>query len=150
MRFLGYNTASYKVVAFAIGGAFAGISGALFALHVGVISPAMIGIVPSIEMVVWVAVGGRKSLLGAIAGTLLVNFGKDWISSEMPNLWLIVMGALFVIVVLVLPEGLAGIKDLGRSAFRKRGPRSASIPTGVEGSKTTIVSEHGLKVRGAE
>ncbi len=150
MRFLGYNTASYKVVAFAIGGAFAGISGALFALHVGVISPAMIGVVPSIEMVVWVAVGGRKSLLGAVAGTLLVNFGKDWISSEMPNLWLIVMGALFVIVVLVLPEGLAGIKDLGKSAFWKRGPRSASIPTGAEGSKRTVVSEHGLKVRGAE
>ncbi len=150
MRFLGYNTASYKVVVFAIGGAFAGISGALFALHVGVISPAMIGVVPSIEMVVWVAVGGRKSLLGAVAGTLLVNFGKDWISSEMPNLWLIVMGGLFVLVVLVLPQGLAGIKDMGVSMLRKRGSRSSSNPKGVDGSTTAVVPEHGLKMRGTE
>ena len=108
IRFLGYNPVPYKVVAFAIGGALAGIAGALFTLHVGVISPAMVGVVPSIEMVIWVAIGGRESLAGAIVGTLLVSFGKDWISSAMPNLWLFVMGLLFVIVVTVLPRGLAG------------------------------------------
>lgn len=119
MRFLGYNPVPYKVAAFAIGGALAGIAGALFTLHVGVISPAMIGVVPSIEMVVWVAVGGRTSLLGAVAGTLLVNFGKDWISSAMPDLWLFVIGALFVVVVMLLPNGFSGIGNLLRNMRRR-------------------------------
>ena len=151
MRFLGYDPVPYKVVVFAIGGTLAGISGALFALHVGVISPAMIGVVPSIEMVIWVAVGGRKSLLGAIAGTLLVNFGKDWISSEMPELWLIVMGALFVAVVLVLPQGLAGIKDLVASLFRKKEPRPESVLVGKEEAKPAVIpADRGLNARGVE
>ncbi len=109
IRFLGYNPVPYKVVVFAIGGALAGISGALYMLHAGVISPAMVGVVPSIEMIVWVAVGGRESLVGAILGTLLVNFGKDWISSAIPSLWLFVIGLLFVIVVTVVPKGLSGL-----------------------------------------
>ncbi|MGH9690781.1 MAG: urea ABC transporter permease subunit UrtC [Candidatus Acidiferrales bacterium] len=109
IRFLGYNPVPYKVVVFAIGGALAGISGALFTLHAGVISPAMVGVVPSIEMVAWVAVGGRESLVGAIAGTLLVNFGKDWVSSAIPSLWLFVMGLLFVLVVTVAPKGLSAL-----------------------------------------
>lgn len=109
VRFLGYNPVPYKVMVFAIGGSLAGISGALFMLHAGVISPAMVGVVPSIEMIVWVAVGGRESLVGAIAGTLLVNFGKDWISSAIPSLWLFVMGLLFVLIVTVVPKGLSGL-----------------------------------------
>ena len=151
MRFLGYNPSPYKVAVFAIGGGFAGIAGALFTLHIGVISPAMIGVVPSIEMVIWVAVGGRRSLLGAIAGTLLVNFGKDWISSEMPNLWLIVIGFLFVAVVLVLPNGLAGIKDLGTSILRKRKPVSESIYMSTEDAEPNpaVISDRELKARGA-
>lgn len=109
IRFLGYNPVPYKVMVFAIGGSLAGISGALYMLHAGVISPAMVGVVPSIEMIVWVAVGGRESLVGAIAGTLLVNFGKDWVSSAMPSLWLFVMGLLFVLIVTVVPKGLSGL-----------------------------------------
>jgi urea transport system permease protein len=109
IRFLGYNPVPYKVVVFAIAGALAGISGALFMLHAGVISPANVGVEPSIEMIVWVAVGGRESLVGAILGTLLVNFGKDWVSSAMPSLWLFVMGLLFVVVVTVVPKGLSGL-----------------------------------------
>jgi urea transport system permease protein len=119
MRFLGYNPVPYKVAAFAMGGALAGIAGALFTLHVGVISPAMIGVVPSIEMVVWVAVGGRTSLLGAVAGTLLVNFGKDWISSAMPDLWLFVIGVLFVLVVMLLPSGLSDVGELVQKLRRR-------------------------------
>ncbi len=111
-RFLGYNPAAYKTIAFAIGGAFAGVSGALYVLHVGVISPAMVGVVPSIEMVVAVAVGGRSSFTGVILGTLLVNFGKDWISSAMPEMWQFGMGLLFILVVTILPQGLAGIPEL--------------------------------------
>jgi urea transport system permease protein len=109
VRFLGYNPVPYKVVVFALGGALAGIAGALFTLHAGVISPAEVGVVPSIEMIVWVAVGGRESLVGAILGTLLVNFGKNWVSNAMPSLWPFVMGLLFVLVVTVAPKGLSGL-----------------------------------------
>lgn len=128
VRFLGYNPAPYKVVAFAIGGLLAGIAGGLFTLHLGVISPAMFGVVPSIEMVIWVAVGGRESLAGAIAGTLLVNFGKDRISSTFPDLWLYVMGGLFIVVVTVLPKGLAGLIELlSRSQTDDR--KTIAVPT---------------------
>jgi urea transport system permease protein len=109
VRFLGYNPLPFKVLAFAIAGALAGISGALVTLSIGDISPAMFGVVPSIEMVIWVAVGGRDSLFGAILGTLVVNFGKDWISSAFPSLWLYVVGALFVLVVTAAPRGLVGL-----------------------------------------
>jgi urea transport system permease protein len=127
-RFLGYNPAAYKTIAFAIGGAFAGVSGALYVLHVGVISPAMVGVVPSIEMVVAVAVGGRSSFTGVILGTLLVNFGKDWISSAMPEMWQFGMGLIFILVVTVLPQGLAGIPDSLAPILRRKkmqaGPHS--------------------------
>lgn len=109
IRFLGHNPLPYKVVAFGLAGALAGMGGALFTLHAGVISPALVGVVPSIEMVVWVAVGGRNVLWGAIAGTLLVNFAKDQISSALPSLWLYVLGILFVLVVSFLPGGVGGL-----------------------------------------
>lgn len=109
VRFLGHNPVPYKVGAFTIAGMLAGIGGALFTLHAGVVSPALVGVVPSIEMVVWVAVGGRNILWGAIAGTLLVNFAKDQISSAFPSLWLYGLGALFVLAVSFLPNGIAGL-----------------------------------------
>jgi urea transport system permease protein len=109
VRFLGHNPVPYKVVAFGLAGALAGIGGALFTLHAGVVSPALVGVVPSIEMVVWVAVGGRNILWGAIAGTLLVNFAKDQISSAFPSLWLYGLGALFILAVSFLPAGIAGM-----------------------------------------
>ncbi len=109
VRCLGYDTVPYKVAAFALAGAFAGVAGALFAAQVGVISPAMVGVVPSIEMLIWVAVGGRESLAGAVLGCLLVNFGKDWVSSAIPSLWLFVMGGLFLLVVTLLPQGIGGL-----------------------------------------
>ncbi|MDP3175238.1 MAG: urea ABC transporter permease subunit UrtC [Phenylobacterium sp.] len=109
VRFLGYDPTPYKIVTFSIAAMFAGLSGALFALHAGVISPALIGVVPSIEMVIWAAVGGRTSLIGAVAGALLVNFAKDKISTELPAFWLYMLGGMFILVVTVLPKGLAGM-----------------------------------------
>jgi urea transport system permease protein len=114
VRFLGYNSAAYKTLAFALAGALAGISGALYVLHVGVISPAMVGVVPSIEMVIAVAIGGRSSLTGVVLGTLLVNFGKDSISSAVPEVWQLVMGLLFILAVTILPKGLGGVPALFR------------------------------------
>jgi urea transport system permease protein len=105
VRFLGYSPTPFKVVAAML----AGIGGALFTLHAGVISPALIGVVPSIEMVIWVAVGGRYSLAGAIVGALLVNLARDAVSSAFPELWLYAMGALFILVVTLMPNGLASM-----------------------------------------
>jgi urea transport system permease protein len=122
VRFLGYDPLPFKVLAFVFAGVLAGISGALVTLDLGVISPAMFGVVPSIEMVIWVAIGGRNSLIGAILGTLVVNFGKDWVSSAFPDAWLYVVGAVFVLSVTVLPQGLAGV-----AAFRRRPVRANAV-----------------------
>ena len=137
-RFLGYNPAGYKTIAFAIGGAFAGISGALYVLHVGVISPAMVGVVPSIEMVVAVAVGGRTSFTGVIFGTLLVNFGKDWISSAMPEMWQFGIGLLFILVVTLLPKGLAGIPELRARIPSRIKPKA---PAPVVDAETFVITQ---------
>ncbi|EFM10924.1 urea ABC transporter, permease protein UrtC [Paenibacillus curdlanolyticus YK9] len=118
VRFIGYNPAFYQMTAFAISGALAGLAGMLFVLHVGIISPSMMGIVPSIEMVLWVAIGGRGTMIGAAIGAVLMNWGKSEISAQYPDAWLFFMGALFVIVVVFLPNGVAGL--LGRIQIRKR------------------------------
>jgi urea transport system permease protein len=130
VRFLGYDPLPFKVIAFAVAGVLAGVSGALVTLDLGVISPAMFGVVPSIEMVIWVALGGRNSLLGAILGTLAVNFGKDWVSSAFPELWLYVVGAVFVLVVTIAPQGLVGLFTL-----RRRTPPQLSPPVPVVASE---------------
>jgi urea transport system permease protein len=109
VRFLGYATTPFKTAAFALAALLAGVAGALFTLHAGVVSPALIGVVPSIEMVIWVAVGGRYSLAGAIVGAVAVNLARDAVSSAFPELWLYGMGALFILVVMFLPNGFAGL-----------------------------------------
>lgn len=111
VRFSGYDVASFKIFVFCVGAAFAGIGGAMFTLQVGFMSPSLVGIVPSIEMVIFAAVGGRLSLLGAVYGALLVNFGKTYFSESFPELWLYLMGGLFIVVVMYFPNGLAGLWD---------------------------------------
>src|SRR5438309_960491 len=109
VRFSGYSVANFKIFAFCIAAMFAAIGGAMFALNVGFMSPSFVGIVPSIEMVIYTAVGGRFSILGAVYGTLLVNFAKTSLSESFPELWLFGLGGLFIAVVLAFPNGLAGI-----------------------------------------
>lgn len=111
VRFSGYDVASFKVFVFCIAAAFSAIGGAMFALQVGFMSPSFVGIVPSIEMVIFCAVGGRMSLLGAVYGALLVNFGKTYFSETFPELWLYLMGGLFIAVVMYFPNGLAGLYE---------------------------------------
>jgi urea transport system permease protein len=108
VRFTGYNPTGFKVLVFAISAALAGLAGALFTLQTGIISPKAMDIAFSIEMVIWVAVGGRATLLGAILGTLVVNFAKSLLSEKFPEIWLFFQGALFLIVVTVLPDGIVG------------------------------------------
>jgi len=135
LRFSGYNPTGYKVLVFAISAGLAGIAGALFTVQTGIISPKAMDIAFSIEMVIWVAVGGRATLSGAILGALLVNFGKSFLSEQFPEVWLFFQGALFLIVVTVLPDGLVGwLQHQGfdqiRILFRR--PRYASTYPSLE------------------
>jgi urea transport system permease protein len=111
VRFSGYDVASFKIFVFCVAAMFSAIGGAMFTLQVGFMSPSFVGIVPSIEMVIYAAVGGRMSLLGAVYGTLLVNFGKTYFSETFPELWLFLMGGLFITVVMYFPNGLAGLYE---------------------------------------
>ena len=113
VRFSGYDVAHFKTFVFVFAAILAAIGGAMFTLQVGFMSPSFVGIVPSIEMVIAAAVGGRASLLGAVYGSLLVNFGKTYFSESFPELWLLLIGGLFIAVVMAFPNGLAGL-DLGR------------------------------------
>ncbi|MDJ0570221.1 MAG: urea ABC transporter permease subunit UrtC [Pleurocapsa sp. MO_192.B19] len=108
VRFSGYDPTGYKVLVFAISGAIAGIAGALYTVQTGIITPSIMQVAFSIEMVIWVAVGGRGTLIGAIIGTLLVRLAQTFLSESFPEIWLFFQGALFLIVVTVLPDGIVG------------------------------------------
>ena len=108
VRFLGYDPTRVKLVAYVLAAGMAGLAGALFVPVVGIISPALLGIVPSIEMVIWVALGGRTALAWAAAGAVIVNSAKTTISEQFPSTWLYLQGMLFVVVILFLPKGIAG------------------------------------------
>jgi len=109
VRFSGYNPTGFKVFVFAISAALAGIAGALYTVQSGIITPSSaLSTAFSIEMVIWVAVGGRATLVGAIFGTLLVNFAKTLLSEQFPEIWLFFQGALFLAVVTILPNGIIG------------------------------------------
>jgi len=109
VRFSGYDVSNFRIFTFCLAAALSGIGGALFSLQVGFMSPSFVGIVPSVEMVIFAAVGGRMSLVGAVYGTLLVNAGKTFFSESFPDLWLFLMAALFIGVTMAFPMGLAGL-----------------------------------------
>jgi urea transport system permease protein len=109
VRFSGYSVANFKIFIFCVAATLSGVGGAMFTLQFGFMSPSFVGIVPSIEMVIFAAVGGRLSLLGAVYGALLVNWAKTAFSEAFPELWLFAMGALFIAVVMAFPNGLAGL-----------------------------------------
>ena len=108
LRFTGYNPTAYKTVVFAVAGALAGISGALYTVQSGIVSPQYMAVPFSIEMVIWVAVGGRGTLIGAVLGAVLINYAKSLVSEALPETWLFIQGGLFLLVVTALPDGLGG------------------------------------------
>ena len=108
LRFTGYNPTAYKTVVFAVAGALAGISGALYTVQSGIVSPQYMAVPFSIEMVIWVAVGGRGTLIGAVLGAVLINYAKSLVSEALPETWLFIQGGLFLLVVTALPDGLVG------------------------------------------
>lgn len=120
VRFSGYNPTDFKVLVFTISGAIAGIAGALYTLQSGSVSPNTMEITFSIEMVIWVAVGGRSTLIGAILGALLVNYARTFLSEQFAEFWLFFQGALFLLVVTVLPDGAIGwLRSKGMKLMRR-------------------------------
>ncbi|MHB0991804.1 MAG: urea ABC transporter permease subunit UrtC [Burkholderiales bacterium] len=116
VRFSGYNTYLFKAFIFAVAAVFSAVGGVIYTLQVGLISPSFVGIVPSIEMIIYAAVGGRLSLIGAVYGTLLVTYAKTALSDNFPELWLYFVGGLFIFIVMFLPGGLAGLFDKFKGA----------------------------------
>jgi urea transport system permease protein len=129
VRFSGYDPTGFKVFVLAVSAALAGIAGALFTVQSGIITPNAMDISFSIEMIIWVAVGGRGTLVGAIIGALLVNFGKSVLSEQFPAFWLFFQGAMFLIVVAAVPDGLVGWARRTWQELEQRGKsRSATYP----------------------
>ena len=105
----GYTPANYKVFVFSVSAMLAGVAGALYVPQVGIITPGRIGVLPSIEMVIWVAVGGRGSLIGAVVGAVGVNWARSYLTSSYPDYWLYFLGGIFVLVVQFFPDGILGV-----------------------------------------
>ncbi|MFO1318072.1 MAG: urea ABC transporter permease subunit UrtC [Burkholderiales bacterium] len=135
VRFSGYDTAMFKAFAFTVGALFASLGGAMYSLNVGLITPTLVGAVASIEMVIYVAVGGRLSIVGAVYGALLVGWAKSLISENFPSMWLFFIGALFIVVTMFLPTGLAGLLDRFRTAMPTGTDTDGAQPSTPEGGK---------------
>jgi urea transport system permease protein len=114
-RFVGYKVESYKLAVFVLSACIAGVAGALYVPQVGIINPGEFSPLNSIELVIWVAVGGRGTLYGAVVGALLVNYLKTYFTGVLPEVWLFFLGALFVLATMFLPKGIVGLLQ------RKRG-----------------------------
>jgi urea transport system permease protein len=109
VTFSGYTPWVYKLFVFVVAAGLAGLSGMLYVPQVGIITPAQIGVLPSLEVVIWVAVGGRGTLIGAILGAVAVNYGRSVLTNYFPEAWPFILGGLFVVVVTMFPDGLVGM-----------------------------------------
>ncbi len=141
VRFSGYDVSDFRIFTFCLAAALSGIGGALFTLQVGFMSPSFVGIVPSIEMVIFAAVGGRMSLVGAVYGALLVNAGKTFFSESFPEAWLFLMAALFIGVTMAFPMGLAGLWESHVLPWwRARRARRQAVPDTApsQGNETAL------------
>jgi len=124
-RFVGYKTESYKLWIFTFSAVLAGIAGALYVPQVGIINPGEFSPLNSIELVVWVAVGGRGTLYGAALGAGIVNYAKTYFTAALPEVWLFALGALFIAVTIFFPKGVVGL--IGK--LKKRRTKSSSSTT---------------------
>jgi urea transport system permease protein len=142
--FSGYSPARYKLFVFVVSAVLAGVAGALYAPQVGIITPAKLGVLPSIEMVVWVAAGGRGTLVGAVVGAFGVNWMQSWLTTSYPDVWLLFLGGLFMGVVLFFPDGVVGA--VARAATRlgrlTQGASSNATPTESARSRTPSSAAH--------
>ncbi len=120
MRFLGYNTTQYKVIIFTISAMLAGLAGALYVPQVGIINPGEFSPIKSIEIVVWVALGGRGFLYGAIIGAIVVNILKSFLTIISPEIWIFFLGLIFILVTIYLPKGLIDLRNFIKRIYAKR------------------------------
>jgi urea transport system permease protein len=127
VRFLGYDPANIKIVAYVLAAAMAGVAGALFVPIVGIISPASVGVVPSIAFLIGVAIGGRATLFGPALGAIAVAWAQTALSESFPSFWTYFQGALFVLVIAFLPAGLSSV-NLLRNPLRLAGTRTSKTP----------------------
>jgi urea transport system permease protein len=135
VRFLGYRVEHYKLVAFTVSAMMAGVAGALYVPQVGIINPSEFAPANSIEAVIWVAVGGRGTLVGAALGAVLVNFAKTWLTGALPEIWLFALGALFIVVTLFLPRGVIGTwSHWRRQSGAKKEAKAAAAAQSAEGA----------------
>ena len=129
VRFLGYSVTNAKLFVFTVSAVLAGIAGALYVPQVGIINPSEFSPGNSIEIAIWVSVGGRGTLSGAILGAVLVNAGKTWLTGAAPETWLFALGALFVLTTLIFPRGIVGLL---RQARWVRPRATAPLPAGEQ------------------
>lgn len=141
VRFSGYDVSNFKIFIFCFAAMLSAVGGAMFTLQVGFMSPTFVGIVPSIEMVIFCAVGGRLSIIGAVYGTLLINAAKSSMSEAFPELWMFAMGALFIGVVLAFPYGLAGIYQTLLERFSRRRSPAQPAPSTTDSDTEPSPSE---------
>jgi urea transport system permease protein len=130
-RFLGYRVEHYKLFVFVVSAMLAGIAGALYVPQVGIINPGEFSPANSIEVVIWVALGGRGTLVGAALGALIVAATKSWLTAAMPEAWLYVLGAMFVLVTIFLPKGVLGLLE-GAMPGRRVARAPAAVPEPAE------------------
>ena len=127
-RFLGYPVESFKLWLFVFSAVIAGIAGGLYVPQIGIVKPSEFAPINSIEAVIWVAVGGRGTLYGAIAGAVLVNYAKTYLTGAFPEIWLFALGALFVLVTLFLPRGIIGLVQAPRRESSAPQTSPESVP----------------------
>ena len=130
-RFLGYRPENYKLLVWTLSACMAGVAGALYVPQVGIINPSEFTPANSIEVVIWVAVGGRGTLVGATVGAIIVNFGKTLFTGILPEFWLFALGGLFIAVTLFLPKGIVGTYDDWKA--KRRASKDAAAPQPQEG-----------------
>ncbi|NPU91158.1 MAG: urea ABC transporter permease subunit UrtC [Gammaproteobacteria bacterium] len=146
-RFVGYRVEHYKLFVFVLSAMLAGIAGALYVPQVGIINPGEFSPINSIEIIIWVAVGGRGFLYGAVIGAILVNYGKTFFTGAFPEVWLFMLGALFVVSTLFFPQGVVGIvqqlkqKRAERTAFRTVAQQSGASTESTPANDSKILQE---------
>ena len=139
--FSGYATAHFKLFVFIVSALIAAVGGALYVPQVGIINPSEMTPDKSLEAVVWVAVGGRGTLLGPVIGAIGVNALKSWATRAIPDLWILLMGGLFIIVVLFLPGGIVSIPSIVRRWFKKKSPAPAAPSAASAATPATVTSK---------
>ncbi|QLY32175.1 urea ABC transporter permease subunit UrtC [Nocardia huaxiensis] len=147
VRFLGYDPANIKIVAYVVAAFFAGIAGALFTPIVGIISPADIGVVPSIAFLIGVAIGGRTTLLGPVLGAVGVAWAQTSFSETFPSGWVYFQGALFIVVVGFIPAGLAGFGPLAKQVLERARPAKTVTPTPVTEAAAEVIEPEKVEAR---